>query len=160
VDLRADGSLLLRSRFKGLVRSVGGDAIRIRTAGSRRPTIVRYLLPAQVGLRHLVALTPTFEIDIALLDGRPPTVDARIFHEGRLLLWAHSGTLPADRDSPVAPVRLAHTPAGDRLVFVRQRRVTGVAEGHVADVHTDVGRFRAFAVRVADEASFVLVRLS
>jgi len=150
------GGLLIETRLDGIVLEVGPDLLVIGRDGQQAR--VRYLLPSALDLSSLRGEAVKITVALRFSAEKRPTVDATLADaEGRPLLWAHDGMLPADRsDRPV--VRLAHEARGPRLAFAHLRGLVTVATAEIVDLETRTGTATAAGVRISnDDVGFVVV---
>ncbi len=144
-----DGGLLIQTVLEGVVERVGPDLLIVTRDGQKAR--VRYLLPSALDLEPLLGAAVKISVSLEFSPENRPTIDATIRDgAGRLLLWAHDGTLPADRpDRPV--VRLSHQPQGPRLAFAHRGGLSTVSTAEIITLDTRTGPATAAGIRVSDD---------
>ncbi len=154
-----DGSLTFHTRLSGTVLDVGPGEMRIDTGQHR--VLVRHLLPSSIDLRELSANTLEIEIVQRYRGRGRATIDAELRDSrGRMLLWAHDGRMPADRESHGLALRLTVDASGTRRLAVgHEGGVSSIASPDFAPVRIGRAMHDLVVVRLgADDVSFVLLR--
>ncbi len=157
-EVGADGSLTFRTALAGRVLSVERGALTLDTGG--RLVTLRHLLPSGIELEALagrrlqVALTQTYPSR-----GRA-TIDAEIRDvDGRLVLWAHDGRHPDDRDARGLSLRATLGDGAARLAVRTDDGIASLACPGLAGLSVARRAFALALVRLGpDDIGFVLLR--
>lgn len=154
-----DGSIRFLTSLSGLLTQVRLDELVLQVGPA--PVIVRHLLPRAVDLSDLVGQRLVLRIEQRYRGPGRATIDAE-FHDrtGRLLLWAHDGRFPEDRQAHGLAVRASLDSAQrHRLAIVHQRGVTTLAAPGRGRIEHEGVNFDVAVIRLgADDVSFVALR--
>ena len=154
----ADGSLTFWTRLRGRVLEVRPTALIL--AMGDHLVAVRHHLPSGVGLDELaghivhIALTQTFR-------GRGrATIDAEIVDaQGNVVLWAHDGRHPDDRDARGLSLRAAIEETGARLAVRTDGGVATVTCPGAAHIESEGRAWTLALLRLgADDIGLLLLR--
>jgi hypothetical protein len=154
-----DGTLSFHTSLSGRVVEVRSDELVLEVGAHR--VVVRHLLPAAVDLSELRDHRLLIGVQQRYRGRGRATIDAEIRDRaGRLLLWAHDGRFPEDREARGLALRASLDPGRDqRLALVHETGVASLsAPGH-ARVRRDGVPHDALLLRLGpDDVSLVLLR--
>lgn len=152
------GALTFDTRLHGRVLATHPDQTELEVEG--KTVVVRHLLPTALDLGPLVG--HIVHVHVRQRYGGPgrATIDARVRDGGgRLLLWAHDGRFPTDREGLGLALRARVDPDGHRLALVHGGGVQALRAPDVARVWIAGDAFELGLLRAgADDVAFVLVR--
>ncbi len=154
---KPDGSLTFETTLEGRAIAVDRDELLLRVGP--RVVAVRHLLPGAVSLAPLIGQELTVRVIQRYGDRGRATIDATLHDaEGRLLLWARDGRLPADPEGHGFALRLAVDGEAPRLVTQADALLVITAPGEGVVERGGV-QHRLLVLRAApSDVSFVLLR--
>jgi hypothetical protein len=154
-----DGSLSFQTQLFGIVTEIAPGELWL-AMGERR-VLVRHLLPSAIDLGELCGHRIEIQIQQSYRGRGRATIEAQIRDaSGRLLVWAHDGRMPSDRDSHGLALRLTLDSDGDpRLAIGHSGGVASLAVPDLVGVKTGSDSYDFVVVRLGtDDVSFVLLR--
>lgn len=154
----ADGTLTFHVVIVGRVVAAPRGSLVIGTdAGTE--VIVRYLVPTGVELGALEGHRVEIELEQRYRGRGRATIDAEIRDEfGRLILWAHDGRMPEDRDARGLTLRTSLDATGMRLAIRAAELVSLSCPGAVELTLGSRDFTLALARLGADDVGFVMMR--
>lgn len=154
----ADGTLTFSTRLAGRVLGTERDALLVEH--DERVVTVRHHLPPGLDLEPLAGRVVEIELAQIYRGRGRATIDAEIRDEdGRVVLWAHDGRYPDDRDARGLSLRAALDGGGARLAIRGDEGITSVACPGLASVVVRRREWTLALVRLAaDDVGFVLLR--
>jgi hypothetical protein len=153
-----DGGLTFTTTLFGRVRDVERGAIALQTRSG--VVILRHLLPTALELGDLVGCTMLASVRQRYARSGRATIDAELRDAaGRLVLWAHDGRMPSDRDAQGLSVRGVVSDGEPRLAVGGSEGLVSVPSPGLAALDHDGQRFAVLVVRLGvDDAAFAVLR--
>lgn len=153
----ADGTLTFRTLVSGRVSDVQRGAMII--TAEPLDVALRHLLPSGLDLTGLLGHEVTVELEQSYRGRGRATIDAEIRDgAGRLILWAHDGRMPGDRDARGLSLRATVDPTGMRLA-VRAAELVSLPCPATAAISLGGRDFTFALTRLgADDVGFVMLR--
>ncbi|HJL20270.1 MAG TPA: hypothetical protein RMH99_31675 [Sandaracinaceae bacterium LLY-WYZ-13_1] len=156
-----DGSLTFRTELTGRVCAARRDELHLEVGPHH--VVVRHLLPEAIRLDELVGRRISLVLRQRYGGRGRATIDAELRDEARrLLLWAHDGRLPADREAHGLALRTSFDAAnGHRLALAHDGGVAHVAPSGRARIRMQGHPHDAALIRLGvDDVSLVVLRAS
>ena len=153
-----DGGLTFTTTLVGRVVGAERGAIALETRTGT--VLLRHLLPGAVDLSSLVGRQLLASVRQRYARSGRATIDAELRDRaGRLVLWAHDGRLPSDREAQGLSVRGVVSEGEPRLVVGGSGGLVSVSSPGLGALDHDGHRFAILVVRLgADDAAFAVVR--
>ena len=154
----ADGSLTFHVAIVGRVVAARRGSLVIAN-GSEPNVIIRHLLPTGIELAALEGHHVEIELEQRYRGRGRATIDAEVRDElGRLILWAHDGRMPEDRDARGLTFRTTLDPSGMRLA-VRAAELVSLSCPGTVELTLGSRDFTLALARLgADDVGFVMLR--